>query len=375
MRIGLVVASLEGGGAERVVCLLAGEWAAAGHRVTVITLLPESADAYPLPAGVERLSLGYERRDQEIWKRAALNAQMVRALEQTFERVAADVLVSFVDQINVLTLLASRGRWPVIPSERSAPEHCTPTRPIRVLRRVAYPMADALVVQTDAARAFFRARFPHARIVVIPNPVLPPADTAPPAEKLVLSVGRFTREKGHDLLIRAFARGAPADWKLRLAGDGPLRGELEALARELGVEARVEFAGWTREAFASGASLFVLPSRHEGFPNALLEAMARGIAVISFDCPHGPAAIVRPGVDGVLVPAESVEALAGAIARLAAAPEERARLGDAALSVLDRFSMARVMRQWDSVIREASGARPSTPALALNVARSLLSPS
>ena len=99
------------------------------------------------------------------------------------------------------------------------------------------------------------------------------------------------------------------------------------------------------------AEIFVLSSRFEGFPNALLEAMASGCAVVSANCPTGPAEIVRPGEDGVLVPTENVPALSEALALLMDDPAMRIRLGQAARKVRDRFDGDAITRRWERVLR------------------------
>src|SRR5205814_1242532 len=129
---------------------------------------------------------------------------------------------------------------------------------------------------------------------------------------------------------------------------------LEALALELGVADRVRFSGLVngvQTAFGA-AKIFVLSSRFEGFPNVLLEAMAAGLAVASFECPSGPKEIIRDGLDGVLVEPENEEALSRALGLLMEEPERRAALGQRATEVVARFSRERVMAQWDAVVDE-----------------------
>ena len=173
-------------------------------------------------------------------------------------------------------------------------------------------------------------------------------------------MGRLTRQKGFDVLLRAFARCHPQNlqWSLIILGEGEERGRLEALAVQLGIESAVRLPGYVPDAsrLLRDGDLFVLSSRYEGFPNALLEAMACGLAVISTDCPSGPGEIVRHGVDGLLIPPEDVDALSIAMRQLIATPDDRKRLGSRAVEVVERFSLTSVMRSWDELLAKCTSA-------------------
>jgi GalNAc-alpha-(1->4)-GalNAc-alpha-(1->3)-diNAcBac-PP-undecaprenol alpha-1,4-N-acetyl-D-galactosaminyltransferase len=154
-------------------------------------------------------------------------------------------------------------------------------------------------------------------------------------------------------LLDAFSQvaGPFPEWQLSILGNGPLKEALEAKSRALKLAERVRFEGACTDPFSAmrAADVFVLSSRFEGFPNALTEAMACGLPVISFDCPCGPAEIIRHEVDGLLVPPEDVAALATALARLMASPQERQRLGARAPDVVVRFSKEKVLGMWEQV--------------------------
>jgi len=168
-------------------------------------------------------------------------------------------------------------------------------------------------------------------------------------------MGRLVEQKGFDILVEAFSRCATkhSDWSLVILGEGPQRTRLEAAAAELGIGDRVHLVGQVREpdTILKGADLFVLSSRYEGFPNALVEAMACELPVVSTDCSSGgPRDIIRDGVDGILVPPRDVEALASAMDRLMADQDGRQRLGKSAAEVVERFSTTRVMKVWDDLL-------------------------
>ncbi len=194
---------------------------------------------------------------------------------------------------------------------------------------------------------------------VIHNPVVRPAMHAtrtakpPDAAHTLVAMGRLVEEKGFALLVRAFAQLAAkhASWSLEIWGIGPLRAALERLARGFGVERRVMLPGFTRRPseVLSRADLFVLSSLTEGFPNALCEAMACGLPVVSFDCSSGVRQIIRPGIDGVIVPRADVASLAASLDRLMSSEAERASLGSRAVEVADRFAIETTMAQWEAL--------------------------
>lgn len=364
-RLTLVVPSLALGGAERVVARMANHWATAGDSVTVITLSAATTDTYSLDSPVTRISLDL-MRDSPGPIRALLNNWIrVRRLKEAIHRSQPDTVISFTDRMNVVTLLAcwSLGVDAVI-SERIDPSQQPVGRVWSWMRRRVYPRARALVVQTQAVRRQMEPLMRGRPIYVIPNAVKAPtapepareARAAPLGSLQVAAMGRLAWQKGFDLLIDAFSQatdGQPG-WSLCIMGEGPERRRLEEQIHARGLDGRVRLCGWVSDPTAAlrNSNAFVLSSRFEGFPNALLEAMAFGLAVISTDCPSGPSEIVRHEIDGLLVPPRDVAALAAAIRRVLSDSELRTRLGKEAVQVVERFSSDRYYARWEAVLRK-----------------------
>ncbi len=361
-RLTLVISSLGPGGAERVLTTIANSWVQKGAEVTLISLAPLGADFYPIDPRISRVGLDLLSPSRGPMSAAAANLRRAQALRGAVLASRPDVIISFGDRTNLLTLISTlRLPIPVIVCERSDPRSQRLGWLPEQLRRSLYPKASALVVQTEVLRAWAVEISGTKAVHVVPNPlsfVEQDAHAPDAREQTLLSVGRLTPEKGHDLLLRSFARVYPRHrgWRLRIVGDGPSRSLLKSLAEELGISSAVDWTPLERNLapLLRSAGLFVLPSRYEGFPNALLEAMAHGVPVAAFDCPSGPGEIVTDGVDGLLAPPGDVGALAAAIERLIGDGRLRARLGDAASrSVVSRFNLATVMQRWEGVLAGA----------------------
>jgi glycosyltransferase involved in cell wall biosynthesis len=155
------------------------------------------------------------------------------------------------------------------------------------------------------------------------------------------------------------ARKQDTEWRLVIVGEGPERSELTQLAADMGVGECTSFDGFvTRpEAYMAHASIFVLSSRFEGFPNALLESMAMGAAVVSSDCSSGPRELISDGKNGRLFKPGDVLELSAILRELMMDAEQRSRLGTEALRVRDTFALPNIMAQWEGALADMVGRR------------------
>ncbi|MHB8762934.1 MAG: glycosyltransferase [Deferrisomatales bacterium] len=358
-----VIHHLEGGGAERVmVRLLRG---LDRTRFDPVLALIERRGPFlaDVPADVPVRDCG--RRDHGGSLRWLAN------LGRIFRDERADVLVSFLWFPNVVSLLVHAvagcpGR--VIVSERLTVEGAREGRFTEFARRVSlrllYRRAARVVPNSEAARLQLLRLLglPADRVVAIPNPVdmdwvrAAGGEGTARAEKdplQIVAMGRLVPQKGFDLLLRAVA-GLTEPWRLTILGEGREAAALRTMAERAGLSDRVSFPGFLSTPYAvlRAADVFVLSSRYEGFPNALLEAMALGLPCVATRCPTGPDELITDGIDGLLVPVEDPEGLRSAIARLGADPTLRARIGAAAAVRAREFDTPVIVRRFEALIEE-----------------------
>jgi glycosyltransferase involved in cell wall biosynthesis len=357
-KLTFVIHALNSGGAERVLVEMANHWSEQGDEVSVITLDTVQTDAFPFDRRVRRIGLGLMGQSHSPWQALRRTVARVRRLHDAIGETNPTWVISFTDKMNVLTLLASRrAPWNVVIAERNDPRRQWMGRGWEWLRRRTYPRCHTLVVQTEAVASHLRRLVRERPVVVIPNAVRRPTSVGDGERRSqIVAMGRLTAQKGFDLLLQAFAQIASShrDWTLCILGRGEALGELTELAATLNIADRVEWAGWVEqpEPILRQASIFALSSRYEGFPNALLEAMACGLACVSFRCDSGPAEIIRDGVDGLLVPAEEVAGFAASLDRLMTDADQRQRLGENATRIFERFGTELFHRRWDEVLTE-----------------------
>lgn len=368
-KIVFLVSSMQVGGAERVAAVLSNSWVSRGHDVTlVVTYSGRGECCFPLDCRVQLVYLA----DFVKNSRVRIKGYMDRfwALRRLITDRSPTVVISFMDKVNVIAVLATVGlSVPAVVSERIHPP-CYPRGMLwENLRRLTYPLAARVVMQTNESLLWLKRVIPSARGVIIPNPIEFPLPAGSPyldvarnvsvCRKLLLAVGRLDPQKGFDLLIDAFSRLASAhvDWDLAILGEGYEREQLQARITRLGLKDRIRLYGrvgnigdWYKR-----SDLFVMSSRFEGFPNALVEAMASGCAVVSYDCDTGPSDIIHDGKDGILVwPAGDVAALMNKLDWLMRDDVQRNAMRGAAAGIRERLSVEKIADAWDALLLAVS---------------------
>lgn len=174
--------------------------------------------------------------------------------------------------------------------------------------------------------------------------------------KVVLAVGRYTYQKGFDLLLEAWTKVCEEvkDWTLKIVGDGEWHDKLAEQVTVLGIADRVNLCHATKDIIEEyrNASILVMSSRYEGFGMVLLEAQSAGLPTISFDCKCGPSEIIRDNVNGYLVPVGDVAMLADRLTDLIKDEDKRNRMGKQSYIDANNFSEDRIMSRWESLFAD-----------------------
>ncbi|MFI6507814.1 glycosyltransferase family 4 protein [Streptosporangium sp. NPDC050855] len=364
------------GGTIRTVINQANAMAAAGHDVEIASVVRRrERPQFPIDGRVRLLTLSDQRRERPVdslgrraWRRirgkivppgefaaSYFTERVERSVIDYVFALEGGVLVTTRPALNLVS--ARRGPAGVV---RVAQEHMNlATHPEAVRAQIArhYGALDAVAVLTGTDRGEYQELLPGTPVVRIPNAVAAgrPAPSDRP-DGLVVAAGRLVGQKGFDLLIPAFAKVVERHpgWRLRIYGTGPKKEALLALTAEHGLSDVVALMGRTEhlDEEMAKASFYVLSSRFEGLPMVMIEAMTQGLPVVAFDCPTGPADVLTPGVDGLLVPARDVDALAEAMIRLIEDPGLRRRMGAAAAVTAREYAPEAVMPLWEDLFSE-----------------------
>jgi len=334
MKIVIIGPNVGMGGVERASSNIANGLKNAGHEVTYLALIPE-------PHFFELNTDYIEPLDFNETKMSFMKT--IKYIRKNVKEIEPDYIIAFTKFYAALANVALLfSKFKIVVTERSSPLYQWP-KPIERFCKTSFLLKKpaGVISQTSIASEFHKKYYGKTKYSVIPNAVrnikLYPQIKR---ENIILAVGRFHDAcKGFDLLIEAFNLLEDKSWRLVFAGGSKEEGQyLLDLARPE-IISRIDFLGVVKDMdliFAK-AGIFVMPSRSEGFPNALAEAMAAGCACVSFDFIAGPRDIIRDNESGLIVESGNVEALAKTIDKLISNTERRNQFEQTAIATRNQF--------------------------------------
>ena len=331
------------GGMERVLSLLANFAAEEGFDVHIICLI-DKIIAYDLD---ERINV--HGPDRPYKKGFGNKLKTVFFLRNTLQKIHPDTALCFSEAFNPVAIMAAKlAGYPIYISDRSNP-YKKLGKGKELFRKYTYPLAEGMIAQTELAKGVALDKKYNNNIVVIPNPLRAIDDSIPKKYgKNIVTVGRLVSTKNLDELIRVFGEIDNKEWQLHILGDGDQKEHLEKTIANLNLGNRVKLMGAVKnvDAYFAEASVFAFPSLSEGFPNALSEAMAFPLPCIAYDCPAGPADIIKDGDNGFLIPMKDTTTFKDKLETLMDSEMHRNKFIEGSHGYRQKYSAERIVNQF-----------------------------
>ncbi len=353
MKIDFLTSNLDVGGAERVMVLLA-EHFKIKHDVRIVML--NEGVAYDLDNKIDLVKL-----DHVDYNNKRLKSIVNLLIHYRKKKNRPDVLIPFITQVNLLGILIAKiYGFPVIASEHNS--HIRKQSPIWLTKftwNFVYPKSNFITVLTPFDIPFYRKKGINVEVMPNPSTFQPIKTNNHLREKTILAVGGLDRywNKGFDNLIPIFkeVQNIDEEWKLQIIGNGDKGLEfLKNLVNEHDLKEKVEFLGYKSNVsdYMYKSSIFILPSRLEGLPMVLLEAMSQGMACIAYDCKTGPSSIINDNINGLLIEDQNIEEMIKRLSLLIKDESLRVKLSEEGIKSLDNFSIESIGNKWEKLFNE-----------------------
>lgn len=359
MRIAFVIPSLDSGGAERLLADLANYLIEKGYDVAIIHAKPQKYEPfYPVHNSVNMLSMcaGKILHPKGKLAKSLVYLKFLKHIRKSIKQEKPDVVISFLTMTNIMTLAATRGlNVPVVVYDLS-----NPYLSISVMQswlvKLSYQNAFKVLTQTKTQHAYYSFIKKKNKSVIANSVDKLHQKTFYDSAQSIVSIGRLIDSKDFATLVSAFAKISLefSEIKLTIYGEGENRSVLEKQINDLGLTEKVFLPGNKKNVkeLLHENDLFVFPSRYEGLPCALLEAMAAGLPVIVSNGP-GNIDLVQDGFNGLIFPVGDVDACADLMRKLIEDSQKREFLGTNAKKTADAFEPGKIFAQWEALIESA----------------------
>ncbi|MEY8371353.1 glycosyltransferase [Aerococcaceae bacterium 50-4] len=348
MNIGFLITNLSGGGAARTVTALANSISKLGHNVIIIQI-DGAESVYNISDTLNVIKLNEQSENNTI-DRLVNQYKRIKKIRNICKKNKLEIIVAMnVSMIYFALIATSLLKTNVIGAERSNPYLSLNGSVKQKVKKLLSLFTDGFIFQTKESANFYPI-LTQRKGIVIQNAVynediinISPSNVR---KKRITSVGRLIESKGFDFLIEVFSEfiNYYPDYTLDIYGEGEERGNLTKIIKKLKLYEKVQLHGNTSDIASSikDSGMFVFPSRHEGMPNALIEALALGIPCISTNCSMGPRELIQNGVNGILVEVDNEKELLAQMIKLAADENYAERLGKKAVAIRETNSIEKV---------------------------------
>lgn len=354
MKIMFFYSSMMAGGAERMISALANCYAKQEIEVS-IAVVNNLPSFYTLHPQVSLLKIEDPKNSQNVWQAINNNLKIIFSTRHVLKEVKPDCVICFGINYVVYSLIAKTFlNIKVIGSERTNPYSSTKGFWDN-MKKFASPLADGYIFQTNGAKRYYPKSI-QKKCEVIQNGILIdslPADIMPLNKRIpksICAVGRLDVNKNFDKLICAFAQFLKMypSYTLTIYGEGEERGKLEELINNLHLGEKVFLTGQVSNILeeVSKREIFILSSRYEGMPNALIEGLACGCGCIATDCDFGPNELIQDGKNGLLIPVGDIDAMTSAMQKLASDRSLLEKLAKNALNIRNTHSMEKIAERY-----------------------------
>lgn len=355
MKILFYIGNLRKGGAERVVATLSNKLVEK-NEVIIITTTDEKVE-YSLDKSIKLFSLkNFDGNKNPLVK----NIIYLKRLKDYIKEIDPDIILGFLPEPSYrLLILKPFIKFPVIISDRNDPKIEYASLKSRTIMKFLYKRADGFVFQTDEARDYFCKKI-QDKSIVIANPV----DDRFLKTKYVgykstefINVGRLNEQKNQILLIESFKdviKKYP-NYKLLIYGEGSLKNELSMYIKDNKLNNNVKLCGNVDdiENILKDKKGFILSSKYEGMPNALMEAMAVGVPCISIDCPcGGPRELIKNNINGLLVKSNDKNELVSAMYKIIENDKMCKKIAMSAKKNMNNYSCDKIVSKWFEFMKE-----------------------
>jgi len=358
-KVMFVIPRMGGGGAERVVANIANSLSERGYKIRITTLVSNES-FYPLDNNIIiNSALLKVDRSSKLNAYISMAKNFIRAflfIKKEIKRFQPDTVISMLIEADILTHLVKQFglNFRHICSERNDPSRRN--KYIRKYLSYIYRKADYFICQGKKVAEYY-GDIPKSKVAIIPNPIdasLIPDSVEEAFSQKIVAVGRLDPQKNFSLLIDSFSDISEdfPQCELVIYGEGFMRNELEEKIKYYGLQEKVSLPGASKDVLnkIKDASLFVMSSNYEGFPNALVEAMAAGLPVISTDFATGIAHDLVTENNGIVVPVNDRNALSDAIMEIMREPQLRNKMRIENQKVINNLSIKKIVSMWENIL-------------------------